>query len=140
MTHYLMSSGWVRMKLLLDSHTFIWWDNDLDKLSPRVLTLCQDRRNILLISVGSIWEIQIKVQLGKLQLPLSLQNMIKGQQQVNKVRVLPVKLEHVLALDTLPMHHRDPFDRLLIAQANVEDAVLLSHDHVFTLYPVNVQW
>jgi PIN domain nuclease of toxin-antitoxin system len=82
----------------------------------------------------------IKLQLGKLILTLPLADVIASQQQLNQLEVLHVNLQHVLALDSLPGHHKDPFDRLLIAQANVEDVVLISRDSVFGQYPVNVQW
>lgn len=128
------------MKLLLDTHAFIWWDNEPAKLSPRVLALCQDRTNILLLSVASVWEMQIKLQLGKLKLNLPLVEIIETQQQRNNIEVLPVALAHVLALQDLPPHHKDPFDRLLIAQANVEGATLLCNDPVFAKYGVNALW
>jgi PIN domain nuclease of toxin-antitoxin system len=128
------------MKYLLDTHTFIWWDSDPSQLSPEVISLCQDRRNILLLSVASIWEIQIKQQLGKLKLDLPLARLVKTHQQVNQVKVLSVVLEHVLELENLPTPHNDPFDRLLIAQARTEGAVLLSKDSVFRDYPVRLLW
>jgi PIN domain nuclease of toxin-antitoxin system len=128
------------MKLLLDTHTFIWWDSEPAKLSPQVLALCQDRTNSLLLSVASIWEMQIKLQLGKLKLNLPLVEIIESQQQRNNIEVLPVALAHVLALQDLPPHHKDPFDRLLIAQANVEGATLLCNDPVFAKYGVNTLW
>jgi len=128
------------MKLLLDTHAFIWWDSEPDKLPPQVLTLCQDRANTFLFSVASAWEMQIKLQLGKLKLALPLAQVIEGQQQTNNIEILPITLEHVLALQDLPSYHRDPFDRLLIAQANLEDAVLVSGDPVFARYPVKLLW
>jgi PIN domain nuclease of toxin-antitoxin system len=128
------------MKLLLDTHAFIWWDSEPGKLSPQALLLCQDRENSLLLSVASIWEMQIKLQLGKLSLKLPLAVVIEGQQQTNGVEVLPVRLEHVLPLEMLPPHHKDPFDRLLIAQAQIENAVLVSGDPVFTKYPIAAIW
>lgn len=139
MGRYRMISGWGLMKLLLDSHTFIRWDNDLGRLSPRALALCQRPGNTLLLSVASVWAMQIKVQLGKLKLPSPLGQMVQNQQNINHVEVLPISVEHVLALDSLPLHYRDPFDRMIVAQANVEGAVLLSQDAVFSLYPVDVQ-
>lgn len=126
------------MKLLLDTHTFIWWDSEPAKLPPHILALCQDRANIMLLSVASVWEMQIKLQLGKLTLNLPLAAVIESQQQSNQVEVLPVTLPHVLALQSLPTYHKDPFDRLLIAQANVEDATLVSSDPVFAQYPVKL--
>ncbi len=128
------------MKLLLDTHTFIWWDSEPAKLSSKVLALCQDRANTVLLSVASVWEMQIKLQLGKLKLSLSLAEVIESQQQTNDIEVLPITLKHVLALDGLPTHHKDPFDRLLIAQANVEGAILVSSDPIFADYPVKLVW
>jgi len=128
------------MKLLLDTHSFIWWDSDPLRLTPHVLEMCQDPRNVLLLSVASVWEMQIKLQLGKLKLSLPLPELVKGQQQINKINILTIKLEHVLALDKLPPHHKDPFDRLLIAQTQVEEAVLVSKDPFFAEYQVKLLW
>lgn len=83
---------------------------------------------------------QIKLQLGKLKLTLPLAELIKAQQQINRVDILAVNLEHVLALEELPLHHKDLFDRILIAQANVEKTVLVSKDPVFPEHPVQVVW
>lgn len=128
------------MKALLDTHTFIWWDSNSQRLSPQVLDICQNSENILLVSVASLWEMQIKLQLGKLKLHMPLAELVSAQQQVNKIQILDVKLQHVMALGELPPHHRDPFDRLLIAQTNIEKAVLLSRDAIFADYPVEVIW
>ncbi|OQW99703.1 MAG: twitching motility protein PilT [Desulfobacteraceae bacterium IS3] len=128
------------MKLLLDTHAFIWWDSEPEKLSAKVLALCQSQENTLVLSVVSVWEIQIKNQLGKLNLGTALTEIIENQNKINKIKVLPISLGHVLYLDKLPNHHKDPFDRLLIAQANTEGFVLVSKDTVFTKYPVNVVW
>ena len=83
---------------------------------------------------------QIKLQLGKLQLDRPLAEIITNQQDKNSIDILPVYLDHVLALQNLPLHHKDPFDRLLITQANIEDAALVAIDPVFTKYPVNILW
>lgn len=128
------------MRLLLDTHAFIWWDSDPARLPSRVLALCKDPANTLLFSVVSVWEIQIKLQLGKLTLKLPLADIIEGQRQTNHIKILPVTLPHVLALQNLPAPHKDPFDRLLVAQANVEGATLVSGDLVFAEYPVAVHW
>lgn len=128
------------MKLLLDTHAFIWWDSEPTQLSHRALALCQDRQNVLLLSVVSIWEMQIKLQLGKLRLTLPLREIVEHQQQTNNIEILPITLEHVLALDNLPAYHKDPFDRLLIAQAMVEKAVLVSADLNIAKYDVQVVW
>lgn len=118
------------MKLLLDTHTFIWWDSAPAKLSPTALALCSDPTNQLVLSVASLWEIQIKRQLGKLDLRLPLAEIVAHQQETNGVAVLAVVQEHVLALEGIPSHHRDPFDRMLVAQAMVEVATLVSADPV----------
>jgi PIN domain nuclease of toxin-antitoxin system len=128
------------MKLLLDTHTFIWWDSEPARLSPRALAFCQNRQNVLLLSVVSVWEMQMKFQLGKLRLALPLREIVESQQQTNNIEILPIRLAHVLALENLPAHHKDPFDRVLVAQAIVEEAVLVSGDPNVAKYPVQVVW
>jgi PIN domain nuclease of toxin-antitoxin system len=128
------------MKGLLDTHVFIWWDSEPAKLSARVLQILQDPATTLLLSVASLWEMQIKQQLGKLTLRVPLADIVAGQQQTNGLQVLAVSLEHVLALSGLPTPHKDPFDRMLVAQAKVEGAILLSADAIFAQYPVTVVW
>lgn len=127
------------MKGILDTHTFMWWDGDPTKLSAAASIFLRDPTNFIYLSVVSVWEILIKVQLGKLAVRMPLAAIVT-QQQSNGVLILPVRLEHVLAVEALPPIHRDPFDRLLIAQANTENAVLLSGDAVFSQYSVNVVW
>ncbi|PDV97584.1 type II toxin-antitoxin system VapC family toxin [Candidatus Chloroploca asiatica] len=128
------------MKLLLDTHTFIWWDSDPAKLSATALALCSDPANDLILSVTSLWEMYIKHQLGKLSLRLPLVDIVAHQQATNSVNVLPILPTHVFALDGLPTVHKDPFDRLLVAQANSEDATLVSADPIFKSYPVRMAW
>ena len=128
------------MKARLDTHTFICWDSEPTRLSPLVLRSCNDPETTILLSVASVWEMQIKLQLGKLTLTMPLADIIRGQQQMKGIEVLPVTLAHVLASYSLPTPHKDPFDRLLVAQANVEDVVLLSADSIFAQYPVKVLW
>lgn len=128
------------MKLLLDTHAFIWSFDEPEKLSPKALALLADDDNELVLSVASVWEMQIKIQLGKLKFTVPLKELVESQRQTNGVQVLPVELAHVLALDALPAHHKDPFDRLLVAQANIEGAFLVSRDPLFSDYPVRVLW
>lgn len=128
------------MKLLLDTHTFIWWANEPEKLSEKALAACQDNSNTLILSVVSAWEMQIKMQLGKLRTSRSIEELIKTQQQANSLQVMPIELAHVLNLSNLPAQHKDPFDRLLIAQAIVEGATLVGVDPVFSSYGVQVLW
>ena len=128
------------MKLLLDTHTFIWWASSSTKLPRNVRSYCEDPANILLFSVVSVWEMQIKIRMGKLKLSHPLADLIAHHRRVNQMQVLPAVLEHVLALDALPSHHKDPFDRLLIAQAIVEGVFLVSGDPEFSRYPVKLLW
>jgi len=128
------------MRLLLDTHTFIWWDSDPDKLSTHVLSLCENPEHELWLSVASVWEMQIKQQLRKLELRVPLADLIHQQQAKNSIQLLSITLDHTLALDNLPLHHKDPFDRLLIAQAHVEDLILISGDPVFHQYTMNIVW
>jgi PIN domain nuclease of toxin-antitoxin system len=128
------------MRFLLDTHAFIWWDGKPQKLSPRVLAICQDPENELLLSVASIWEIQIKSQFGKIRLRLPLSELIKAQQEANGVSILSIDAPHVYALDELPPLHKDPFDRILVAQAKVENLRLISNDESIKKYPVEVDW
>ena len=111
------------MKLLLDTHTFLWWDSEPSKLSSKVLALCQDRANMVLLSVVSVWEMQIKSQLGKLKLSLPLAEMVETQRQANNIEVMSIALAHVLALENLPTPHKGPFDRLLIISVNLRPSV-----------------
>jgi len=122
------------MNILLDTHTFIWWDTEPQQLSARALTLCRDPENQLFLSVVSVWEMVIKIQIGKLRFAKPLAEMITYQQQTNQINLLPVNLAHVLAVESLPLHHKDPFDRLLIAQAQAQEMVILSRDATAQLH------
>jgi PIN domain nuclease of toxin-antitoxin system len=128
------------MKLLLDTHVFIWWAGEPAKLSPKALELLENADNFLTLSVASIWEMQIKMQLGKLSLDMPLKKLIESQQQSNDLQILAVKLHHVLALNNLPPYHNDPFDRLLIAQSSSENLTLISKDRKFSEYAVGIIW
>ena len=128
------------MKLLLDTHTFIWWASEPERLSTKVLKACESEKNVLILSAVSAWEMQIKIQLGKLELETPLKNLISRQQETNNLRILPVILSHVLALENLPHHHRVPFDRLLIAQTVEEKLRLVSKDRIFSQYSVKLFW
>lgn len=128
------------MKLLLDTHAFIWWDGEPDRLSPRVLALCQHSGNELTLSVASLWEIQIKSRMGKITLRKPLRILVGEQQQANRMGLLPVRAPHVFDLEALPPIHKDPFDRIIVAQARVEGLKLVTHDSVLSQYRVEVVW
>lgn len=128
------------MQFLLDTHSFLWLDNAPARLSERVALLIQDPRNTLYLSLASLWEMQIKLSTGKLQLRLPLSQVVTEQQQINHIQLLSLQPAHIYALAQLHTHHKDPFDRLLIAQALHENLPLVSVDSVFAAYPVQVIW
>jgi PIN domain nuclease of toxin-antitoxin system len=128
------------MNLLLDTHTFIWCSIQSNKLSQAVSDLLVDQESSLFLSLVSVWKIQIKTQLGKLAFELPLTELIASQQETNHLQLLPIQLNHILALEALPNHHRDPFDRLLVAQAMIERMPILSADTTLDAYPVQRIW
>ena len=128
------------MKLLLDTHVLIWWSLDSAKLSRKVYDLLTDSNNTLVVSIASVWKMQVKVQLGKLDLDGKVSELITHQQQVNNLEILSIDLTHIYALESLQNEHRDPFDRMMIAQSIVEEMPLLSADKIFDRYPVDNIW
>jgi PIN domain nuclease of toxin-antitoxin system len=128
------------MKLILDTHTFIWWATSSDKLSSNVLALLNNADNQLILSLASVWEMQIKCQIGKLQLGKSVPTLVANQQENNHLLVLPIDLSHVYALENLPGVHKDPFDRIIVAQAVVENLPIITIDPLFDRYPVVRMW
>lgn len=136
-----MSFGWeIDMNLLLDTHTFLWLRTTPEKIPPQVLNAYYDTTNVVFLSVVSIWEIQIKHQLGKLELNVPLKQLIDLQLQQNSLEILPITSEHIYALNNLPFHHKDPFDRLLITQSRLEGLKLASADGIFENYDVDLFW
>jgi PIN domain nuclease of toxin-antitoxin system len=126
------------MKVLLDTHTFLWALSDPVRLSTRAReTIAASER---FWSQASIWEVLIKVQSGKLPMPLPAGNYLMSKMSANGMSVLPIGLDHVLRVEELPMHHRDPFDRMLIAQCVEEDWPIVTSDPVFKKYPIRVIW
>jgi PIN domain nuclease of toxin-antitoxin system len=128
------------MKLLIDTHVLLWLAGDAESLSKKVTSLILDDQSSLFLSFASIWGIQIKSQLGKLNLNRLLPNLIEQQCEVNEIQLLEIKLEHIYGLKDLPNHHRDPFDRLLVAQSRVEEMPIVSIDNVLDAYGVNRIW
>lgn len=119
------------MKLLLDTHVFIWWDESPTRLGATTHAACLDPNNELVLSTATVWEVQLKRMVGKLTLRKPLRQMLDDQVQQNGLEISSVGVEHNLRLDPLPFHHRDPFDRILIATAQVEGWTLVSHDGAF---------
>jgi PIN domain nuclease of toxin-antitoxin system len=121
------------MKLLLDTHTLLWWMENPVLLSKEARRAIQDGRNAVYISAAVIWEIVIKRALGKLTIPDNLEEVLI----VNKFKTLPITASHVLALQMLPEHHKDPFDRMLIAQTICEGFQLVTRDPVILKYAIS---
>jgi PIN domain nuclease of toxin-antitoxin system len=128
------------MKALLDTHTLLWLVDNPDKLPATVTAICEDENNALFISVASFWELSIKMSLGKIELEDNALARLQTWCDDNTVQLLPIQVSHCQQVQTLPFHHRDPFDRLLIAQAMCEQLVLLSVDGHFADYDVAVLW
>ena len=125
---------------LLDSHVLLYLAQHPDRLPRRLRSLIEDGSNELHVSMASLWEIQIKALQGKLALDMPLDRLITTQRDENGVRLLAIRLPHVVEHERLPMHHRDPFGRMLVAQARVEGLVLLSADARLKRYDVRLAW
>lgn len=128
------------MKLLLDTHAFLWWNEANPRLSRRAHRLISDPDNRLYLSVVSAWEIVLKAAIGKLKLPSSAAVYIPARLAHYGIEALPLALNHVFAADNLPMHHCDPFDRMLVAQAQVERLPILTHDPQIRRYSTETVW
>ena len=128
------------MNILLDTHAYLWFIGGNERLSTVARSAIEDAGNLKLISVASLWEITIKHSLGKLQLKTDLRKVVSEHISDNGFDLLPVETAHLLALSTLPMHHRDPFDRLLIAQALSGKLAICSADKAFLDYDVELVW
>jgi PIN domain nuclease of toxin-antitoxin system len=127
------------MKILLDTHTFLWFINDSPELSSSAADLLESDVDLLL-STASLWEIAIKVSLNKLTLPDSYEQFIPQQITLNNIEILTITFEHLTVVSSLPFHHRDPFDRLLIAQSISENLQIVSVDTQFDRYGVSRKW
>jgi PIN domain nuclease of toxin-antitoxin system len=128
------------MKILLDTHAFLWWITEDPRLSVRAREVISDGNNELFLSAATGWEITIKAQIGRLKLPDEPQHFIPEQMRINGIQSLPIQMDHALHISTLPSHHRDPFDRLLIAQAQLEELPILSSDPQLANYQVQLIW
>lgn len=128
------------MRILLDTHAFLWWVTDDEQLSRRARRLLGDGKNEVFFSAASAWEISIKSSLGRVALPDDAERYVPKQLEQNAFEALPVRLQHALRVGALPDIHRDPFDRLLVAQALIEDLTLLSRDRHLASYSVRVVW
>lgn len=128
------------MKLLLDTHTFIWTASEPKKLSRKAAAAISNTDNELFLSIASVWEMQIKSQLRKLTFSVPLETLIEMQVKENDLKLLSVAPKHIFVLPQLHMYHKDPFDILLIAQAIHENLAVLTDDRLFGKYPVQTIW
>lgn len=126
------------MKQLLDTHTFIWFVMGNPRISTEVRTQIENKENLL--STASVWEMAIKYSSGKLSFGLPFEVFIEQQISNNGIDLLEIRTAHINVIATLPLHHRDPFDRLLIAQAMVEQIPILSADSAFDAYSIQRLW
>ena len=125
------------MRLLLDTHIFIWMDSHQAKLSPTAKAALGDPANTLFLSTASLWEMQIKINLGRLPLRQALCDIVKEQQQINRIR-LARACGPYFCTGRVPHYQKDPFDRLLLAQAIAEGMTVVSADRVFPRYPIKL--
>jgi PIN domain nuclease of toxin-antitoxin system len=128
------------MNVLLDTHAFLWWIADNPELSSRAREVMGDGDNVLLLSAASGWEIAIKSKLGRLQLPDNPDRFVSEHMSINAMTSLPIQLSHALHVYSLPDHHRDPFDRILVAQSQLEKLPIVTRDPQITRYSVEVIW
>ncbi len=122
-------------KYLLDTHIILWWLNDDKRLKKPLRQIIENSKEHIFLSIATAWEIGIKYKTGKLSLKTTLEDCFE---QTKFATILPITLKHILILNSLPLHHRDPFDRLLIAQAKVEKLTILTNDPKFEEYPVKI--
>jgi PIN domain nuclease of toxin-antitoxin system len=126
--------------VLLDTHAFLWFVFEDPRLSNRAGDVVEDPRIEKLLSIASVWEIVIKVQIGKLGLGMPLEQFVRDHIVGRTLVVLEIEMEHLLAYGALPLHHRDPFDRLLVAQAQTLNLPVVTTDPSFTRYGVRAIW
>lgn len=125
------------MRLLLDTHVLIWWLMAEPRLKKSAIEHMNNINNIVYVSALSIWEISIKTALGKIRMPTG---NLEAEIENNGFSELPISISHALAAGALPMHHRDPFDRMLVAQARTEGLTIISHDKFLEAYDVPILW
>lgn len=128
------------MRALLDTHSFIWFVEGDERLSQIARQIITDPSNEVIFSAASLWEMAIKVSIGKLALSLPFTASTLGHMANNDIRLLDISFAHITEVLTLPFHHRDPFDRMLIAQARVENTPIISVDAMLDSYGVQRIW
>lgn len=127
------------MQFLLDTHTFIWFINGDSSLPNKIIDEIKNLKNQCFISIASIWEIAIKCKLSKLSLNADFDRILDFLDQ-NQIEILPISFDHIVKLNELDFHHRDPFDRILIAQGISENLTILTKDQNFSFYKTKILW
>ena len=128
------------MNLPLDTHAFLWFIDGSARLSPQARELIEDQGNAKLVSVASLWEMAIKISLGRLHLAQPFEELIPAQMRINGFGLLPLRIPHIAKVVALPFHHRDPFDRLIVGQCLAENLSLVSVDSAFDKYSIRRLW
>lgn len=128
------------LRVLLDTHAFLWWITDDPRLSKRARAVIRSGRNELFLSAASGWEIAVKAGLGRIRLPEPIGSFLLDQMVRNGIEAMPVSMRHALHVHTLPLLHRDPFDRMLVAQAQLEALEILTADPAIRQYAVKTIW
>jgi PIN domain nuclease of toxin-antitoxin system len=128
------------MRALMDTHTFLWWNTDDPQLSPRAREIIAEGSNEIFLSAASTWEIAIKAAKGRLVLPEEPALYVPSRMNLHRIQHLPVQVSHTLRVYDLPRHHADPFDRLLVAQSQMESLPLITMDEEIRRYEVETIW
>ncbi len=128
------------MTYLLDTHALIWSADDDERLGAKARSVIVDGTSTLAVSVASAWELSIKAESGRLRLAPNVVNWFAQATRIGRIQVLPVELDHLADLETLPRHHGDPFDRMIICQARALDLTILTRDRAFRDYDVKTLW
>jgi PIN domain nuclease of toxin-antitoxin system len=128
------------LKLLLDTHVFLWWVTDDSRLSSAARELIANPANEIFLSAASAWEMALKSRLGRLTLPGKVEAFVIEHMAVNAIQALPIQVSHALHTRDLPDHHRDPFDRIIVCQARIEGLTVLTADPLIGQYQVEVLW
>ena len=128
------------MRVLIDTHAFIWWNTEDERLSDRARRVMEDEASEIFVSVGSIWEVATKVAKGRLEIPGDLETYVDERLAANRWVPLSIDRRHVIRAASLPVIHRDPLDRILIAQAQLDDMPIVTTDAAITRYDVETIW
>ncbi|MBS4028446.1 MAG: type II toxin-antitoxin system VapC family toxin [Ignavibacteriales bacterium] len=128
------------MKYLIDSHAFLWYEFGSQQLPQRVVDIIDNEENVVFLSLASVWEIGIKVNIGKMKLIEPLNNFVRRQILEYDYRLMEISFEHIIEAVSFPLHHRDPFDRLLVAQCKIENLPVISNDTMLDKYGVERIW